>query len=72
MEVNIALDKLRNVINEEKKQLDAMLRGAELLASMLSTEKQSGNKEGQQVEYSQPSVAPGQGGSETAPLYSTP
>jgi hypothetical protein len=67
MDVQAALNKLANVINEEKKQLDNMLRGAQLLAEMLTTEKQSGNKE-RTFEYSEPGLEKAAGTGERNPI----
>ncbi len=72
MDVNTALTKIRNIVNEEKKQLDSILKGAELLAEMLSAQEQSGNKGKQEVEHSQPGMASRQDGSQDGILYSAP
>lgn len=56
MDVSIALDKLKKLVADEKKQLDYIIRGAELLAEMLMEQKHSGNQGKEQVEYSEPGL----------------
>lgn len=70
MDVKTALDKLKKLVIEEKKQLDYLIKGAELLAEMLAAE-QSG-QQAAEVKHSQPSVAPGQETSPDRILYSAP
>ncbi len=61
MDVNIALDKLKKLVEEEKKQLDNFIRGAQLLAEMLTEQNQSGNRGKEQVEYSEPGLETARG-----------
>jgi hypothetical protein len=63
MDVSEALSKLKKLVEEEKKQLDNIIRGAQLLAEMLTEQNQSGNRGKEQVEYSEPGLetAPGTG-----------
>jgi hypothetical protein len=61
VDVNIALDKLKKLVTEEKKQLDSIIRGAELLAEMLMEQNQSGNQGKEQVEYSEPGLETARG-----------
>jgi len=61
MEVSIALDKLKKLVIEEKKQLDNIIRGAELLAGLLTEQNQSGNQGKEQVEYSEPGLEEARG-----------
>jgi hypothetical protein len=55
MEVSIALDKLKKLVIEEKKQLDNIIRGAELLAEMLMAGEQGG-QQATEVEHSEPGL----------------
>jgi hypothetical protein len=61
VDITGALNKIRTIVNDEKKQLDSILKGAELLAEMLSAEKQSGNKGKEQIEYSEPGLETARG-----------
>jgi hypothetical protein len=61
VDVNIALDKLKKLVEEEKKQLDNFIRGAQLLAEMLTEQNQSGNRGKEQVEYSEPGLETARG-----------
>jgi hypothetical protein len=63
MDVKKVLDKFKKVIEDEKKQLDNILRGAELLAEMLAGEQKASEQQRAQVEYSEPGLetAPGTG-----------
>jgi hypothetical protein len=55
------LDKLKKLVEEEKKQLDNFIRGAQLLAEMLTEQNQSGNRGKEQVEYSEPGLETARG-----------
>ena len=61
MDVQSALDKLKKLVAEEKKQLDNIIRGAQLLAEMLTEQNQSGNQGKEQVEYSEPGLETARG-----------
>jgi hypothetical protein len=60
--IKTALQKLKATVEQEKKQLDYILQGAQLLADLLEAENKSGNKE-QDIQYSEPGLeeAPGTG-----------
>jgi len=61
MDVKLALDKLKKVVEEEKKQLDSIIRGAQLLADLLTEQNQSGNQRKEQIEYSEPGLEEARG-----------
>jgi hypothetical protein len=61
MNVQSALDKLKKVVEEEKKQLDSIIRGAQLLADLLAEQNQSGNQRKEQIEYSEPGLEEARG-----------
>lgn len=61
MYVKLALDKLKKVVEEEKKQLDSIIRGAQLLADLLTEQNQSGNQRKEQIEYSEPGLEEARG-----------
>jgi hypothetical protein len=61
MDVQSALDKLKKVVEEEKKQLDSIIRGAQLLADLLTEQNQSGNQRKEQIEYSEPGLEEARG-----------
>ncbi len=55
MEVSTALDKLKKIVSDEKRQLDNMIRGAELLAEMLLDGKQGG-QQATEIKHSEPGL----------------
>ena len=61
MDIKAALHKLKSTVEQEKKQLDYILQGAQLLADLLEAEKKSGKE--QDIQYSEPGLetAPGTG-----------
>jgi len=61
MDVQSALNKLKKVVEEEKKQLDSIIRGAQLLADLLTEQNQSGNQRKEQIEYSEPGLEEARG-----------
>ena len=61
MDVQSALNKLKKVVEEEKKQLDSIIRGAQLLAELLTEQNQSGNQRKEQIEYSEPGLEEARG-----------
>lgn len=56
MSTSEALLKLKKLVEEEKKQLDYIIRGAELLAGLLTEQNQSGNQGKEQIEHSEPGL----------------
>ncbi len=56
MEVSTALDKLKKIVTEEKKQLDYIIKGAELLAEMLLADQKQSEQQRTQIEYREPGL----------------
>lgn len=59
MDIKTALQKLKSTVEQEKKQLDYILQGAQLLADLLEAEKKSGKE--QDIQYSELGLSPEEG-----------
>lgn len=74
IDLQLVLETLKKQVAEEKSRLDYILKGAELLAEMLTkaAKQNEARKKQPEIEYSQPGMATEQEGGASLPLYSAP